>query len=139
MAVYTYGLVNTDVYPYLAFNTSYLGDDSDVTPAMITQYIEDASGEITGALRNAGVANESLSDDQLAAVRRAIVQYAVAQSYQAIGWLGSGAQRAIDEYNALIGRYQAMPQALGAAGPQVKSNVNTTNPRARQFGRTYEW
>lgn len=139
MAVYTYGLVNTDVYPYLAFNTSNIGANSDVTPAMITQFIEDASGEITGALRNAGIANESLSDDQLAAVRRAIAQYAAYQCYQAIGWLGQGAQRALDDYNAVLQRYQSMPQALGASGPQVKSNVNTTTPRARQFGRTYEW
>ena len=139
MAVYTYGLVNTDMYPKLGIDTRSISEDSTVTPTMITQYIEDASGEITGALGNAGVANESLSDDQLAAIRRAITQYVVYQVYQVLNYGGQTAARALEQYRELIQRYQSMPQALGASGPQVKSNVNTLNPRPRQFGRAYEW
>ena len=138
MAVYTYNVTLDQVYNYLSIDTSQIGPTSDVTPAMITQFIEDASGEITGALKNAGLAYMSLGDDELVAVRRAIAQYAASQTYRSIGWYGSGAKDAEAAYNKVLKRYQDTPQALGAGGVTIRSNVNTSCPRRRIFGRDYE-
>lgn len=139
MAVYTYGVVNTDVYGHLPFGTSNISASSKVTPDDITSYIEDASGEISGALRNAGVGYQGLDDDQTAAIKRAIIQYAVWATCSAIGFDGEVMRQARVAYDACLARYLATPRAAGVAGATVQSNVSTNPARPRKFGRDLQW
>ncbi|NRA56924.1 MAG: hypothetical protein HRU13_02225 [Phycisphaerales bacterium] len=140
MAIETYGVLPQDVYPYLPFGTSNIGSNSKVTPDDFSAFIADGSAELSGALRNAGIAYTSLDDDQQAAVKRAVVMYAVYQGCAAIGFDGPVAQRAREQYQRCLDRYLSTPRALGA--PQANatsSNVDTSRPRRRQFGRDYQW
>lgn len=139
MAVETYDVVAADVYPYLPFNTDNIGASSDVTPTDIGTFITQGASLVSGALRNAGVAYTSLDDDQKQMVTEAVIQYAVYQTLAKLGFQGSKAEVARQTYERAIDTLAMAPNRAGVEGGTVESNVNTSNPYPRKFGRNYGW
>lgn len=139
MAVYVYGVVNTDVYKHLPFDTSSISATSKVKPTDITSFIEEASSQFTGAFKNAGVAYESLSDDQNQQVAQAIEAYAAAKTLLSLGMSAKTQTALMDIYKEILDDVRKTEQVLGTSGSTVRSNINTTNQYPRRFSQTSGW
>lgn len=136
MSVYVYGVVNQDVYNVLPFGTSNISATSKITPTMITRFIEEGSSFFTGALLNAGVSNESLSDAQNAQVSQGILNYCVGKSLQVLGGTGNSHMSLFDNAISQIRNNEAV---LGVTGSTVESNINIITPVVRKFNQTSGW
>lgn len=138
MATETYDVVNTDVYPYLPFNTSTIGASSAVTPDNITTYITQGASLVTGALGNSGVGYTALSDEQKQAVTDTIIQYAVAQTLLELGMRGGVYQAAQKRSADSLAMLRVSPNVIGVSATTARSNIDTDDPRTRKFN-TRDW
>lgn len=138
MATETYGVIYTDIYPDLPFNTTAMGANSSVTPDDLTAFIKQASSQVTGALRTSGIGYASLDEEQGQAVRQTIIQYCVYKALNKIGQ-GTGASEARGVYERGLDSLRMAPSIIGVVATTVNSNVDYNSPRTKRFGENYGW
>lgn len=136
MAVSTFGVVYTDIYPRLPFDLSAIGPSTTpLSTADLTAYINDAGAQLAPLLTKAGVDPASLDDDATQQCANAIKAYATARALQTVGYSGALASAAMTEWEALIARYGNAARTISGRGSRVLTNATDSLLRPAPFFR----
>lgn len=141
MSVVTYGVTVARVLEALPFGTGGLNATSQpLNTEQIEDMIAEGAGRVSGALGNGGVSPASLGDDATAHIAGLIVAYCVGRC---LGVLGMGddasARAALDEYAAELATLRSRASVVSGGRRRARTNVDTSDPLTRKYGRRYEW
>lgn len=136
MAVSTFGVVYTDIYPRLPFDLSAIGPaTTPLSTTDLTAYINDAGAQLAPLLTKAGLDPASLDDDATQQCANAIKAFATARALQCVGFSGPLASDAMAEWEAIISRYGNAARTISGRGSRVRTNAVDPLTRPAPFFR----